>query len=95
MYLILIQVPSGNDWLQCSDGLSGFIVSFKETGSDQLYTENIPPDMRTATIQYLNPCTQYEFTVHARNKDAHGTESEAVEQATEPTGKIHWIFSDY
>ena len=83
-----MQIPSGNDWLSCSKGLAGFVVVYNEVNAPDKETQNVASNARSATVQSLNSCSRYEFTVRARNKDTDGIDSPIEEVLTKNGGNI-------
>ncbi|XP_072044269.1 uncharacterized protein [Amphiura filiformis] len=69
-------IPAGTEWTQCSHGLSGFIITYKENSSMATDTEVIVHSRaKSVIVTWLTTCKIYAFQIRAVNKEAEGNKS--------------------
>ncbi|XP_072044700.1 uncharacterized protein [Amphiura filiformis] len=71
------KIPSDSGWIQCSSGLSGFIITYKIKGLMGNATEVVIANNQISSTEVtsLMPCKIYQFQIRAMNKDAEGNNS--------------------
>ncbi|XP_072043281.1 uncharacterized protein [Amphiura filiformis] len=69
-------IPPGSDWMQCSEGLTGFIITYYANSSTENTTE-ITTDAQVTSFDFTlaTPCDKYRFRIRAKNKGAEGDDS--------------------
>ncbi|XP_072016297.1 neogenin-like [Amphiura filiformis] len=67
-------VPDSSDWIQCSEGLTGFIVQYWQNEFESDKNQSIINDsnQRSYVIKNLSPCTSYTFDIKATNMHSAG-----------------------
>ncbi|XP_072050190.1 uncharacterized protein [Amphiura filiformis] len=72
-------IPEGSEWIKCTSGISAFVVTY---GAEPEKIED--STARNAVIGNLNPCTEYQFSIQAENKDNAGSKSNVGTATTAP-----------